>query len=167
MSLNEAEKMKARLPRGLNLAQAQARAQKARRVVIARTLWYPDVIDALEKSARDYLVGLGIRAEAIRVVDVPGSFELPLGIQQQIDQGGTDFVVALGCIIRGDTPHFDFVSRAAVDGLMRVSLDRKIPVGLGVLTVDSLEQARVRLDKGAEAAQAACFLWLQAPGAEA
>jgi 6,7-dimethyl-8-ribityllumazine synthase len=161
--LNEAQLMQKRLPRGVDSAQALEAGRKVRRVLIARTLWYPEELDALEASARAYLKSVGVPDAAVKVVDMPGSFELPLGVLQAVQSEPVDFAVALGCIVRGGTPHFDYVSRAAVDGLMKVSLDTRVPVGLGVLTVDSLEQARARLDKGAEAAQAAFFLWLQSP----
>jgi len=161
VSLNEAQLMKSRLPNGLSLSAAQDRARRLSRVVIVRTLWYPEILAGLETSAREYLGTLGVPAHKIQTVEVPGSFELPLGVQQEIEREPTDFVISLGCIVRGGTPHFDYVSRAAVDGLMKVSLEKRIPVGLGVLTVDDLAQAQARLEKGAEAAQAAFFLWLQ------
>ncbi|MDF2917282.1 MAG: 6,7-dimethyl-8-ribityllumazine synthase, partial [Microbacterium sp.] len=96
-----------------------------------------------------------------RVVRVPGSFELPVAAKAAFD-GGADAVVALGVIIRGGTPHFEFVSSAATDGLTRIALDAGKPVGFGVLTLDDEQQGLDRAglegskeDKGEEAADAA------------
>jgi len=93
---------------------------------------------------------------ALRIEHVPGAFELPLAAQRFARAGGWDAVVALGCVIRGDTAHFDFVAGECARGLMRVSLDTGVPVSFGVLTVDTQAQAEeraapARLDKGGEA----------------
>ena len=95
---------------------------------------------------------------------VPGAFELPLGAQYAID-AGADVVIALGVVIQGDTPHFDYVCSAATDGLNRVQLDSGIPVGFGLLTVNTEQQALDRAglpgskeDKGAEAVEAAVLM---------
>jgi 6,7-dimethyl-8-ribityllumazine synthase len=102
-----------------------------------------------------------VSGATVREVRVPGSFELPLACTAALD-AGADAVVALGVIIRGGTPHFDFVSNAATDGLTRVALDTGKPVGFGVLTLDDEQQGLDRAglpgskeDKGAEAASAA------------
>jgi 6,7-dimethyl-8-ribityllumazine synthase len=93
---------------------------------------------------------------ALRIERVPGAFELPLVARQFALSGGVDAVVALGCVIRGDTAHFDYVAGECARGLMRVMLDTGIPVSFGVLTVDTVAQAEERaaadrLDKGGEA----------------
>ncbi len=95
---------------------------------------------------------------------MPGAFELPLGAQYAID-AGADVVIALGVVIKGDTPHFDYVCSAATDGLNRVQLDSGIPVGFGLLTVNTEQQALDRAglegskeDKGAEAVEAAVLM---------
>jgi 6,7-dimethyl-8-ribityllumazine synthase len=95
---------------------------------------------------------------------VPGAFELPLAAQYAIDQGA-DVVIALGCVIYGETPHFDYVCRAATDGLTRVQLDTGIPIGFGLLTVNDEQQALERAglpgskeDKGREAVEAAVLM---------
>jgi 6,7-dimethyl-8-ribityllumazine synthase len=96
---------------------------------------------------------------------VPGSFELPLACKAALE-AGADAVVALGVIIRGGTPHFEYVSAAATDGLARVALDTGVPVGFGLLTCDDEEQALDRAglpdsreDKGREAVEAALATW--------
>ena len=163
MSLTEAAEMAGRWPAGWTPEKVREAAQHVQRVPIFRTLWYPDIMKGLEASALGYLEKLGIASDRIHLIDVPGSFELPLCILKDIERCGglkCDFALALGCIVQGGTPHFEFVSRAAIDGLMRVQLDTRVPIGMGVLTVANLEQARARLDKGAEAAQAAFYVWL-------
>lgn len=91
---------------------------------------------------------------------VPGAYELPLAAQALAGRDDVDAVVALGCVIRGDTPHFDYVAGGAADGLLQASLRTGVPVIFGVLTTENLEQSLeradpARMDKGAEAAQAA------------
>ena len=95
----------------------------------------------------------------VSLIRVPGSFEIPLASRQAALSKKYDGVVALGCILRGETPHFEYISRAVSDGLQRVALDTGVPVGFGVLTVDTVEQATERSgesgNKGFEAAMAA------------
>jgi len=126
-------------------------------VVIAGT-WHEVITNGLIAGAKRVLDATGA---AYRVVRVPGSFELPVAASAAFD-GGADAVVALGVIIRGGTPHFEFVSSAATDGLTRVALDAGKPVGFGVLTLDDEQQGLDRAglegskeDKGEEAADAA------------
>jgi 6,7-dimethyl-8-ribityllumazine synthase len=94
---------------------------------------------------------------------VPGSFELPLAAELCLSSPGgkvVDAVIALGCVVKGSTPHFQFVCDSMSQGLMNVSVKHQKPVGFGVLTVDNIEQALARKDKGAEAAQAALAMSL-------
>src|SRR5881397_3947694 len=95
----------------------------------------------------------------VTVIRVPGSFELPVAAKHAAVSKKYDAVVALGCVLRGETPHFEYISRAVSDGLQRVALETGIPVGFGVLTVDTVEQAMERSgesgNKGFEAAMAA------------
>ncbi len=86
---------------------------------------------------------------------VPGAFEIPLAAQHYARRGDVDAVIALGAVIRGDTPHFDFVAGECASGLMRVQLDTGVPCVFGVLTTDSVEQAEERIDKGVESAEVA------------
>jgi 6,7-dimethyl-8-ribityllumazine synthase len=126
-------------------------------VVIAGT-WHDEITDGLIAGSRRALDAAGA---SWRLVRVPGSFELPVAAKAALD-AGADAVVALGVIIRGGTPHFEFVSTAATDGLTRVALDTGKPVGFGVLTLDDEAQGIARAglpgseeDKGYEAADAA------------
>jgi 6,7-dimethyl-8-ribityllumazine synthase len=95
----------------------------------------------------------------VSLIRVPGSFEIPLACRQAALSKKYDGVVALGCILRGETPHFEYISSAVSDGLQRVALETGVPVGFGVLTVDTVEQAMERSgesgNKGFEAAMAA------------
>lgn len=128
------------------------------KVTIVAGRWHDTITTGLLAGAHRVLDASGAEVSELRV---PGSFELPLACKAALD-GGADAVVALGVIIRGGTPHFDFVSNAATDGLARVALDSGKPVGFGVLTLDDEQQGIDRAglpgskeDKGAEAASAA------------
>lgn len=127
------------------------------RVAVVASSWHTVVMDGLVEGARSALQEAGISAEVTRV---PGSFELPVVASALASTH--DAVVALGVIIRGGTPHFDYVCAAATDGLSRVAVDTGTPVGFGLLTCDDEEQALDRAglpgsseNKGREAAEAA------------
>lgn len=128
------------------------------RVVIVAGSWHERISDGLIAGAERALSAAGATFSLLRV---SGSFELPV-VSKAALEAGADAVVALGVIIRGGTPHFEFVSNAATDGLTRVAIDTGKPVGFGVLTLDTEEQGidraglpGAREDKGAEAAEAA------------
>ncbi|WP_144795799.1 6,7-dimethyl-8-ribityllumazine synthase [Microbacterium paludicola] len=128
------------------------------RVVVIAGTWHDVITNGLIAGAERVLTTSGASHELVRV---PGSFELALAAQAAF-AGGADAVVALGVIIRGGTPHFEYVSAATTDGLTRVALDAGKPVGFGVLTLDDEQQGLDRAglegskeDKGAEAADAA------------
>lgn len=128
------------------------------RVVIVAGTWHEAITDGLIAGAQRTLQAARAQHTLVRV---PGSFELALAAQAAF-AGGADAVVALGVIIRGGTPHFEYVSAATTDGLTRVALDAGTPVGFGVLTLDDEQQGLDRAglpgskeDKGAEAADAA------------
>lgn len=113
--------------------------------------------DALLGGAVDVLERHGVNVKDISVVYVPGAFEIPLAVQKMAKSGDFDGVIALGAVIRGSTPHFDYVAGECAKGLNSVQLETGVPVGFGVLTVDSIEQAIERAgtkagNKGAEAA---------------
>ena len=97
----------------------------------------------------------GVSDDAITVMPVPGAFELPLAAMALAKTRRYACVVALGCVIRGETPHFDYVAGEAASGLQLAALETGVPVSFGVLTVESLEQAEARVDKGAEAVRTA------------
>jgi len=115
------------------------------------------ISDALLSGAIDTLQRHGVKSENITVVTVPGAFEIPLAVSKLATTGEYDGVIALGAVIRGSTPHFDYVAGECAKGLNTVQLATGVPVGFGVLTVDSIEQAIERAgtkagNKGAEAA---------------
>jgi len=129
------------------------------RVAIVAAQWHPKVTDALVAGAVRALDDAGVTDYT--VVRVPGSFELPVA-SLHAAKNGYDAVVALGVVIRGDTPHFEYVCQATTEGLMQVGVTTGIPVGFGVLTCDNDPQALDRAglpdsreDKGYEATQAA------------
>lgn len=127
-------------------------------IVSAR--FYGDLADWLEDGARRALRDCGVADEAIVEFAVPGCFELPLAAQRLIAAEKLDAIVALGVVIRGDTPHFDYVAGECSRGLMEVALRSNVPVGFGILTTNTLAQAQERADpkrgdKGYEAALAA------------
>lgn len=132
------------------------------RVVIVASSWHTKIMDGLIAGACNIIESVGLTPEIHRV---PGTFELPIAAKAAA-QSGADVVVALGVVIRGGTPHFDYVCSAATDGLTRVALDTGVPMGFGVLTCDDEAQALDRAglagsseDKGAEAASAAMNTW--------
>lgn len=131
-------------------------------VAVIAASWHERVMDGLIAGAQRALAEAG--ATEHRLVRVPGAFELPLAAQSAA-RAGADVVVALGVVIRGGTPHFEYVCQAATHGLMRVGLDEAVPVGFGVLTCDTEAQALDRAglegsteDKGYEAAASALAL---------
>lgn len=128
------------------------------KVTIVAGQWHEQITAGLLAGAHRALAEAGVEVTEVRV---PGSFELPVASKVALE-AGADAVVALGVIIRGGTPHFEYVSAAATDGLTRVALDTGKPVGFGVLTLDDEQQGLDRAglpgsneDKGAEAAEAA------------
>ena len=115
------------------------------------------IVDSLEAGAIDALKRHGVSESNITVAKVPGAYEMPLAIQQLAQSGKYDAIIGLGAVIRGSTPHFDFVAGEASKGMANVSLDHNIPVINGVLTTNTIEQAIERAgtkagNKGAEAA---------------
>lgn len=128
-------------------------------IAVVVTSWHTEITDGLLAGAERALKAAG--NDTYEIWRVPGAFELPLAAQKAID-AGAEAVVALGVVIQGETPHFEYVCRAATDGLNRVQLDSGVPVGFGLLTVDDAQQALDRAglpnskeDKGAEAVEAA------------
>ena len=115
------------------------------------------VVDSLQAGAIDTLIRHGVNEANITVVKVPGAFEMPLAVKKVAEQGESDAIIALGAVIRGGTPHFEYVAGQCASGISRVSLDTGVPVAFGVLTTDSIEQAIERSgtkagNKGGEAA---------------
>jgi len=109
----------------------------------------------LLSSALAELEKLGVRGDSITIMPVPGAFELPLAAMALSKSRRYSCVIALGCVIRGETPHFEYVASEAASGILLAGLETGVPVAFGVLTVDTIEQAESRLDKGAEAVRSA------------
>jgi 6,7-dimethyl-8-ribityllumazine synthase len=133
------------------------------RVAVVASRWHTEVMDGLIAGAERALADA--KVADVTIERAPGSFELPL-LCQAYARAGYDAVIALGVIIRGGTPHFEYVSAAATDGLSRVALDTGVPIGFGLLTCDDEAQALDRAglpdsheDKGREAVEAALSAW--------
>ncbi|MEL7027610.1 MAG: 6,7-dimethyl-8-ribityllumazine synthase [Pseudomonadota bacterium] len=127
------------------------------RIAIIDTRWNDFIVERLVAGAVDELVRHGVSEEAIDRVTVPGAFELPLTVKTVCESGRYDAVVALGCVIRGATPHFDYVAGEAAKGVAAAANASGVPAAFGVLTTDTIEQAIERAgtktgNKGAEAA---------------
>ena len=125
-------------------------------IVVARFNWA--ITEKLLEGAREALQKSG--AAGHQVFRVPGAFELPLAAMKLARRGGFNGIIALGAVVRGDTPHFDYVAGEAASGLQRVALDTGVPVAFGVLTTDTMEQAEARAggaagNKGFDAAMTA------------
>ena len=110
--------------------------------------YYKDISNGLLNSAKAVLP----KSSLIKVISVPGVFEIPVTIAKNIKK--YDAFLALGCVIKGQTPHFDFISRASTDAIMKLSIESKKPIGNGIITCLNMRQAIVRKKKGREAAHA-------------
>ncbi|RME39314.1 MAG: 6,7-dimethyl-8-ribityllumazine synthase [Planctomycetota bacterium] len=127
-------------------------------IVVARFNEF--ITSRLLEAARDTLIRHGAKKDQITCVYVPGSFELPLAAKKLAESGRFEAVIALGCVIRGQTPHFEYVAGEAAKGIAQVMLETGVPVAFGVITADTLEQAVERAgskagNKGADAARSA------------
>ncbi|HEV8380640.1 MAG TPA: 6,7-dimethyl-8-ribityllumazine synthase [Gemmatimonadales bacterium] len=136
-------------------ASAARTSDRQRRVAIVVSRFHEPITTKLLDGARDALRRSGIAEQNVEVTWVPGAFELPVVAEAAAASERFDAIVALGCVIRGETPHFEYVAGEAVRGLGNVALAHRIAVGFGVLTTDTEVQALARVSKGAEAAQAA------------
>jgi len=117
--------------------------------------YYKDISKGLLNSAKSILP----KSSLIKVISVPGVFEIPVTIAKNIKK--FDAFLALGCVIKGETPHFDFISHASTDGIMKLSIESKKPIGNGIITCLNKRQAIARKKKGREAAQAVVSVLLQ------
>jgi 6,7-dimethyl-8-ribityllumazine synthase len=138
------------VPPGYSILEGVATGER-RSVGIVVSRFNGDVTTRLLESALTELDGRGVARESITVMPVPGAFELPLAAMALAKTRRFACVVALGCVIRGDTPHFDYVSSEAASGLQLAAIETGVPVAFGVLTLDRADQAESRVTKGAEA----------------
>jgi 6,7-dimethyl-8-ribityllumazine synthase len=127
------------------------------RIGIVVSEWNNDITDNLLRGAVETLTECGASLDYIKIIYVPGSFELPAGAQMLFENTSVEAVITLGCVIRGETPHFDFVCNACAQGVKDVSIKYKKPVIFGLLTDNNVEQSRARSggnlgNKGVEAA---------------
>lgn len=130
------------------------------RVALVVSTYHDGITRRLADGAREGLAAAGIAAADIEQLDVPGAYEIPFGARTAAASGRVDAVVCLGCLIKGETPHFDYIASAVAHGLMQASLAQGVPMAFGVLTVNAMEEAEARVppgpgNKGYEAAVAA------------
>ena len=116
--------------------------------LIVNANYYKDISSGLLKSATNLLP----KNSKVKIINVPGVFEIPVTISRNIKK--FDGFIALGCVIKGQTPHFDFISQASTEAIMKLSIDSKKPIGNGIITCLNMKQAIARKKKGAEAANA-------------
>ena len=116
--------------------------------LIVNANYYKDISSGLLKSATNLLP----KNSKVKIINVPGVFEIPVTISKNIKK--FDGFIALGCVIKGQTPHFDFISQASTDAIMKMSINSKKPIGNGIITCINMKQAKARKKKGAEAANA-------------
>ncbi|HEY2541464.1 MAG TPA: 6,7-dimethyl-8-ribityllumazine synthase [Gaiellaceae bacterium] len=142
------------IPDGVDLLEGAPNGTR-KRIAIVLSRFNGDVTNRLLESALAELARAGVDREHITVMPVPGAFELPLGAMALAKTRRYVAVIALGCVIRGETAHFEYVAGEAASGLQLAALETGVPVAFGVLTTENLEQAMARADKGAEAVRSA------------
>jgi 6,7-dimethyl-8-ribityllumazine synthase len=118
-----------------------------KKILIVLADYYDDISSLLLKSAKSNLNNF-----SLKIIKVPGVFEIPITISKNIKK--YDAFIALGCVIKGETPHFDFISSASTQAIMNLSVDSKKPIGNGIITCLNIQQAKARSKKGKEAAEA-------------
>ena len=123
---------------------------------IVQARFNQEVTNALAKACWDELLSRGVQEKNIEHVQVPGALEVPVALQAMAEKGGFDALIALGCIVRGETYHFELVANESGAGVTRIALDYQLPVANAILTTENMEQAVARqVDKGRDAAQVA------------
>tara|TARA_Y100000590_G_scaffold251802_1_gene282748 strand:- start:1394 stop:1774 length:381 start_codon:yes stop_codon:yes gene_type:complete len=118
-----------------------------KKILIVVADYYKDISESLLKSAKNNL-----NNNSLKIIRVPGVFEIPVTISKNIKK--FDAFIALGCVIKGETPHFDFISNASTQAIMNLSIENKKPIGNGIITCLNMKQAKARNKKGKEAAKA-------------
>jgi len=142
------------VPRGYKVVTGSSSGDgRAVGVVVAK--FNGDITSRLLQTAIEELEQAGVDREAVTIVPVPGAFELPLAAMALAKTRRYACIVALGCVIRGETPHFDYVAGEAASGLQLAGIETGVPVAFGVLTTDTLEQAEARIDRAADAVRSA------------
>ena len=129
---------------------------KKLRIGIVQARFNADITDALAEACLSELMQLGVKAKNVTLVQVPGALEIPLALQALADRLHYDALIALGCIIRGETYHFELVANESGAGVTRLSLDYQIPIANAIITTENMEQAIARqTEKGTDAARVA------------
>ena len=123
--------------------------------LIVNANYYKDISSVLLKSATNLLP----KNSKVKIINVPGVFEIPVTISKNLKK--YDAFIALGCVIKGQTPHFDFISQASTNAIMNISIKSKKPIGNGIITCLNMKQAKARKKKGIEAAKAIVSVLLQ------
>ena len=142
------------IPDDIDLLEGEPRsARRGVGVVVSR--FNGEIVNKLLESALAELDRVGVAKDSITVMAVPGAFELPIGAMALAKTRRYSCIVTLGCVIRGETAHFEYVAGEAASGIQLAALETGVPVSFGVLTVDTTEQAEARIDKGAEAVRSA------------
>ena len=142
------------IPDGVNVLEGSpSGADRTVGVVVAR--FNGEISNRLLESALEALDAAGVQEERITVMPVPGAFELPIGAMALAKTRRYSCVIALGCVVRGETAHFEYVAGEAASGIQLAGLETGVPVAFGVLTVETADQAEARVDRGADAARAA------------
>ena len=126
-----------------------------KKILIVLANYYEDISNGLLRSALRNIPN----SSQVKIIKVPGVFEIPVTISKNIKK--FDAFLALGCVIKGQTPHFDFISQASTNAIMNISVSQKKPVGNGIITCLNLKQAKARKNKGAEAANAVVSILMQ------
>ena len=142
------------IPDDIDVLEGEPRsARRGVGVVVSR--FNGEIVNKLLESALAELDRVGVPKDSITVMAVPGAFELPIGAMALAKTRRYSCIVTLGCVIRGETAHFEYVAGEAASGIQLAALETGVPVSFGVLTVDTTEQAEARIDKGAEAVRSA------------
>ena len=129
---------------------------KKLRIGIVQARFNADITDALAEACLSELMQLGVKAKNVTLVQVPGALEIPLALQALADRLHYDALIALGCILRGATYHFELVANESGAGVTRIALDHALPIANAILTVDNIKQAKERqIEKGVDAARVA------------
>jgi 6,7-dimethyl-8-ribityllumazine synthase len=138
-----------RVPEGYNALTGSADGRRAVGIVVSK--FNADITNKLLERALAELDAIGVPRDAVLIMPVPGAFELPVAAMALAKTRRYATIIALGCVIRGETPHFDFISSEAASGLQLAAIETGVPVSFGVLTVENRQQAEERIEKAAEA----------------
>ncbi|MBN2087907.1 6,7-dimethyl-8-ribityllumazine synthase [Candidatus Peregrinibacteria bacterium] len=140
------------------------KVNKSVKIGIVKSVYNSEITDALYSSCKHELIKGGVLEKNIQTMEVPGAFELPFGCKKMAKSEKIDAIIALGAIIKGETPHFDIIANACAKGIMKISIKSGTPIVFGVLTTNNLAQAKARIkggkrgDKGVEAALTALHM---------